>query len=105
MLDKQKELEKKIFRLQAFCVIGILFAYDAADIKYPLNENLGKLEKILDPKMFFRINRSEMINLKFIERLEPYFNDRLAILVKNSKVKFITSTNRTPNLRKWIGYS
>lgn len=84
---------------------GILFAYDAAGSKYPLNENLGKLEEILDPKIFFRINRSEMINLKFIERLEPYFNDRLAILVKNSKVKLIASTNRTPNLRKWIGYS
>jgi DNA-binding LytR/AlgR family response regulator len=81
---------------------GILFAHDKAGNKFPLNENLNNLEQILNPQMFFRINRSEMVNLNFIERLEPYFNDRLTIRLRNSKVKLIASTNRTPNLRKWI---
>lgn len=81
---------------------GILFAFDAAGTKYPLSENLNALEQTLDPRMFFRINRSEMINLKFVERLEPYFNDRLTVRLRNSKVKLVASTNRTPNLRKWI---
>ncbi len=80
----------------------ILFAFDATGNKFPLNENLNNLEQILDPKIFFRVNRSEMVNLKFIERLEPYFNDRLIIRLQNSKIKLISSTNRTPNLRKWI---
>ncbi len=81
---------------------GILFAFDTNNNRFSLSENLNRLEKILNPQTFFRINRSEIINLKFIERLEPYFNDRLAISLQNSKVKFISSTNRTPNLRKWI---
>lgn len=81
---------------------GILFAFDAAGNRFPLNENLNHLEQILDPQIFFRINRSETVNLKFIERLEPYFNDRLVIRLQNLKVKLISSTNRTPNLRKWI---
>ena len=81
---------------------GILFAFNAAGNKFPLNENLNSLEQILNPNIFFRINRSEIVNLKFIERLESYFNDRLMIRLKNSKVKLISSTNRTPNLRKWI---
>ncbi len=81
---------------------GILFAFDATGSKFPLAENLNNLEQILDPQIFFRINRSEIINLKFIERLENYFNDRLMIRLKNSKVKLISSINRTPNLRKWI---
>ena len=81
---------------------GILFAFDAAGSRFPLNENLNHLEEILDPRMFFRINRSEIINLKYIERLEPYFNDRLVIRLQSSKIKLISSTNRTPNLRKWI---
>ena len=58
--------------------------------------------EILDPHIFFRINRGEIVNLKFIERLESYFNDRLQIRLKNSKVKLVSSTNRTPHLRKWI---
>ncbi len=81
---------------------GILFAHDKTGNKFLLNENLNNLEQILNPQMFFRINRSEMVNLNFIERLEPYFNDRLTIRLRNSKVKLIASTNRTPNLRKWI---
>jgi DNA-binding LytR/AlgR family response regulator len=81
---------------------GILFAFDVNGNRFPLNENLNHLEQILDPQTFFRINRSEMINLNFIERLEPYFNDRLVIRLRNSKVKLISSINRTPNLRKWI---
>lgn len=81
---------------------GLLFALDAVGNKHPINENLNQLEQMLDPDRFFRINRSEMINLKFIERLEPYFNDRLIVRVQNSKVKLVSSINRTPKLRKWI---
>lgn len=81
---------------------GILFAFDAAGGKFPISENLSRLEEILSPRNFFRINRSEIVNLKFVERLEPYFNDRLMIHLQNSKVRLISSTNRTPHLRKWI---
>lgn len=81
---------------------GLLFAFDAAGEKFPLNENLNNLEQILDSKTFFRINRSEIVNLKFIERLEPYFNDRLVVRLRNLKIKLVSSANRTPGLRKWI---
>ena len=81
---------------------GILFAFDAAGNRFPLNENLNQLEQLLDSSIFFRVNRSEMVNLKFIERLQPYFNDRLMICLRNSKIRLVSSTNRTPHLRKWI---
>lgn len=81
---------------------GILFAFDAAGDKSALSENLNNLEQILDPQKFFRLNRSEIVNLKFIERLEPYFNDRLVVCVRNLKTKLLSSANRTPGLRKWI---
>lgn len=78
------------------------YAFDAAGVKFPLSENLTELEQILDPKTFFRLNRSEIINLNFIERLEPDFHDRLVVRLKNLNVKLVSSTNRTPNLRKWL---
>ncbi|MEJ7860559.1 MAG: LytTR family DNA-binding domain-containing protein [Pyrinomonadaceae bacterium] len=80
----------------------IPFAFDAAGNKFPLNETLAQLEQILDPKIFFRLNRSEIISLKFIERLEPDFHDRLVIRLRNSDLKLVSSTNRTPGLRKWL---
>lgn len=60
------------------------------------------MEKTLDPLVFFRLNRSEIVNLRFIERLEPYFNDRLAISLKRLNVSLISSISRTPELRRWI---
>ncbi len=80
----------------------IPFAFDAAGNKFPLNENLTELEQILDPKIFFRLNRSEIVNLNFIESLEPDFSDRLIVRLRNLNVRLISSTNRTPILRKWL---
>jgi two-component system response regulator LytT len=80
----------------------IPFAYDEQGARYPLNENLNHLEKVLDPLTFFRINRSEIVNIRFIEKLEHYFNDRLAIKLKSLNVTLISSINRTPELRRWI---
>jgi DNA-binding LytR/AlgR family response regulator len=80
---------------------GILFAFDDEGTKFALSENLNNLVDTLDPQQFFRLNRSEMVNLNFIERLEPYFQNRLVIRVKNSKVKLISSVSRTPELRQW----
>jgi len=80
----------------------IPFAFDAAGNKFPLKENLTELERILDPKTFFRLNRSEIVNLDFIERLEPDFHDRLVVHLRNLNTKLVSSTNRTPNLRKWL---
>lgn len=78
------------------------FAYDEQGKKYPLNETLNHLEKALDPLTFFRFNRSEIVNIHFIEKLEPYFNDRLAIKLRRLNVTLISSINRTPELRRWI---
>ncbi|HEX8396835.1 MAG TPA: LytTR family DNA-binding domain-containing protein [Pyrinomonadaceae bacterium] len=80
----------------------IPFAFDAEGNKFPLKENLTELEQILDPKTFFRLNRSEIVNLNFIERLEPDFRDRLVVRLRNLNIKLVSSTNRTPNLRKWL---
>lgn len=81
---------------------GILFAFDDTGSKYVLGENMNNLVDALDPNQFFRLNRSEMVNLNYIERIEPYFQNRLVVRVKNSKVKLVSSVSRTPDLRQWI---
>lgn len=80
----------------------IPFAFDAEGNKYPLNESLAHLERLLDPKAFFRISRSEMVNLTFIENLKSDFHDRLVVKIRNLNVKLVSSTSRTPGLRKWL---
>ncbi|MBX7172706.1 MAG: LytTR family DNA-binding domain-containing protein [Pyrinomonadaceae bacterium] len=80
----------------------IPFAFDATGNKFPLNDSLTMLEKLLDSKQFFRLNRSEIVNLNFIENLKPDFQDRLVVSLRNLKVKLVSSINRTPELRKWL---
>lgn len=80
----------------------ILFAHDAAGNRFPLTETLSQLEAELDPAAFFRINRSEIVNLNFIERLEPHAGDRLAVKLRHADALFITSASRTPAFRKWL---
>jgi len=80
----------------------IPFAFDMAGNKFPLNESLYKLEQLLDPRLFFRLNRSEIINLEAIEGLEADFHDRLVAKLRNLNVRLTSSTNRTPNFRKWL---
>lgn len=80
----------------------IPFAFDAVGNKFSLNDTLTNLEKSLNPKTFFRLNRSEIVNLDFIENLKPDFRDRLVVSLRNFKVKLVASINRTPELRKWL---
>lgn len=81
---------------------SIVFAFDAAGQRYPLNGTLTELEQQLDPTRFFRINRSEIVAIDQIDRLEPYLGDRLAVRLRGVATAFISSAAKTPDLRKWL---
>lgn len=42
-------------------------------------KSLNALEERLDEKMFFRANRKHILNLRMIEKIEPYFNGGLLV--------------------------
>ncbi|OON68698.1 LytR/AlgR family response regulator transcription factor [Hymenobacter sp. CRA2] len=82
---------------------GVTHAIDRQGRAYVLNETLTQLEALLDPAHFFRLNRSGIVQLSAIERLEPYFNDTLAVRLKGMpEAKLVSSTHRTPELRKGL---
>jgi len=53
--------------------------------------SLNQLEKILDSNLFFRINRSTIINTEFIEQLSPDANGRLLFRLKNGETHTASS--------------
>ncbi len=71
--------------------------------RYPIDYTLDELETMLQPKDFFRINRKVIMNIKFIEKVESYFNGRLCI---NSKLlegdERIVSRERVNDFKKWL---
>jgi len=46
---------------------------------------LNYLESRLDDKVFFRANRQQIINLKWVERIEPWFSGSLKIYLKGGQ--------------------
>ena len=81
---------------------GITFAIDSAGTRYPLSGTLTELEHQLDPSRFGRLNRSELVNVAFIERAEPYFNNRLAVKLRAPAITLTTSAAQTPEFRRWL---
>ncbi|MEM6966524.1 MAG: LytTR family DNA-binding domain-containing protein [Bacteroidota bacterium] len=77
-------------------------AIDREGKKHALNSTLSEVEEKIDPTRFFRINRSQIINVDFLEKVEPYFKNRLAIKMKFTKEIVYTSSNKTPSFRKWL---
>ena len=81
----------------------VTFAVDAGGKRHPLSQSLSALEAELDPAAWFRVNRGELVHLPYLERLEPYGRDRLAVHLRGLKAVAVASRERTPELRKWIG--
>ncbi len=70
--------------------------------KYIIDYKLEQLQEILDPSIFFRINRSYIINLHAIETVLVYSSSRLKIEVTpNQDKELITSRDRVSAFKKW----
>lgn len=52
------------------------------DQKPMIPRTLNYLETRLDPKTFFRANRQQIINLKWVEKIEPWFSGSIKIYMK-----------------------
>ncbi len=81
----------------SFCL-----AYDNKGKKHVINAAISEMEKNLDPSKFFRINRSEMINLDYIDTIETYFKNRLLIKLKHKSEACHTSSAKTAQFRLWL---
>ncbi|MHA7055947.1 LytR/AlgR family response regulator transcription factor [Aquimarina sp. M1] len=80
-----------------FCV-----ATDYYGKTHPIMEKIGVLIQQLNPKKFFRINRSQIIHIDYIEAIENHFKNRLLIQMRGVKEKVMTSSSNTSDFRKWI---
>lgn len=82
---------------------GVVFAYDQEGRKHLLTETtLKEIDDHLNPSDFFRINRSELISKKFVEKIERYNKNTLAIKIKGFATYLKTSQSSTSSFREWI---
>jgi len=73
--------------------------------KHILDYTLDQLEKIVSPKIFFRINRKAIVNIDTVQKVSTYFNSRLVIQVHpvTPEVEWIVSRERVKQFKEWLG--
>lgn len=71
--------------------------------KYPSDYTLDELEKILDPKMFFRINRQIIVNIKAIREMFVISKSRVKLnLHPPTTLETAVSAERVSHFKKWL---
>ena len=89
----------------------IFFFADGRDVylvtqqmrKYIIDFTLESLEEALDPKIFFRVNRTYILNIHFIQDVVMYSNSRLKVATQPPWDKeIIVSREKVSEFKDWF---
>lgn len=83
---------------------SVSFFKTKANARFSLEYTLDQLESLLDPKVFFRANRSFILPARAVEAIYPYFNGRLKVELKPaSEGEVIISREKASEFKNWLG--
>jgi DNA-binding LytR/AlgR family response regulator len=82
----------------------VVFLTDKSGRRYIIDYTLERVQEMVNPKIFFRVNRRFIINRTFIDEIKPYFNSRLHITLKNGSESepIIISRDRVTDFKNWV---
>ena len=79
------------------------FFLDNTGKTYDLAYSLEQIEKLIDPKQFFRISRKYVVNINAIADIISYSSSRLKLKITNSKDDdIIVSRSKLTEFRRWL---
>jgi two-component system, LytTR family, response regulator len=81
--DGEKCWFVKLGKVRLFESMGNYVRLHFEDQKPMILKSLNSLEERLDPKNYFRANRKHIINLQWVDKIEPWFSGGLLVTLKN----------------------
>lgn len=82
---------------------GVVFLHTLQNKRYIINYTLDQLEQQLDNRLFFRVSRNCIGNVKAIENVSKYFNSRLKLFFAPAcPHEVLVSRVRVPDFLKWM---
>ena len=82
---------------------GVVFLHTFQNKRYIINYTLDQLEQQLDSRLFFRVSRNCIGNVKAIENVAKYFNSRLKLSFQPAcPHEVLVSRVRVPDFLKWM---
>lgn len=83
---------------------GLTQAFTDSGKKYFIDNTLEELERLLDPRQFFRISRGMTVRLEAIRKIHPHLNGRLKLeLQPSSGEEVFVSRERAGEFKTWLG--
>ncbi|GJM63798.1 LytTR family DNA-binding domain-containing protein [Persicobacter diffluens] len=70
---------------------------------FKVDFRLDKLEEDLDPELFFRVNRQQMIHVEAIKKLEPYFSGKWVVKTNLKEVApLVIPKDKVVKIKQWL---
>jgi two-component system LytT family response regulator len=91
----------KLNEIRLFESVGNYAKVYFANNKPLILKSLNALEERLDEKTFFRANRKHIVNLRMIDKIEPYFNGGLLLDLKGGE-KIEVSRRQTVKFKEMM---
>lgn len=99
--DGEKCWFVKLSEIRLFESVGNYARVFFGNNKPLILKSLNALEERLDEKVFFRSNRKHIVNLRMIEKVEPYFNGGLLLEIKGGE-KIEVSRRQTVKFKEMM---
>jgi two-component system LytT family response regulator len=93
----------KLSEIRLFESVGNYAKVFFSNNKPLILKSLNALEERLDERVFFRANRKHIINLRWIEKIEPYFNGGLLVELKGGE-KIEVSRRQTVKFKEMMSF-
>lgn len=80
------------------------FFKTADDKKFMIDYTIDDIENMIDPNLYFRINRAFLVSVQCIDQINDYFGNRLKLSLKPSIDKeVLVSREKVTEFKTWMG--
>jgi two-component system, LytTR family, response regulator LytT len=82
----------------------LTFIITKEERQYIIDFSLDQLEASLNPEFFFRVSRSHIVNIHYIEDILQHESNRLLLKIKHlKKEEIFVSRERVGAFKVWLG--
>ncbi len=81
-----------------------VFLFTDTGKSYPVDYSLDKIEQLVDPRLFFRVNRNFIVHFHAIQDMIAYSSHRIKVTLANwrEKEEIVVSRERVSDFKTWI---
>lgn len=83
---------------------SLTFIVTNAGKSHIYDQPLNGIEIELDPTLFYRINRKQIVRINAIQKIHTYFNNRVKLdIIHDNNQEFIVSRDKVKDFKNWLG--